>query len=98
MTAVTAVLRLTARDMPLQPSTAVISRALPTDLTTSSLWLADPLHEKTASVVETAAAKMIDVFREQGLSDYPSEFLEPHAYEILRGIQDPELRNMHVME
>ena len=60
--------------------------------------LCDPLHEKTASVVETAAAKMIEVFKIQGLSDYPSEFLEPHAYEILRGIQDPEIRNMHVME
>ena len=60
--------------------------------------LPDPLGEATAAVIEEAAAHMIGELAAQGLSDYPSEFLEPHAYEIMRRIEDPELRNMHVME
>ena len=60
--------------------------------------LTDPLNKNTAADIETAAAHMIDEIKAQALSDYPSEFLEPHAYEILARIEDPELRNMHVME
>ncbi len=60
--------------------------------------LADPLNEKTARTAETAAARMIGVLKNRGLSDFPSEFLEPHAREIMARIADPALRNMHVME
>ncbi len=60
--------------------------------------LADPLAETVAAQIEAAAARMISVLQAQGLSDHPSEFLEPHAYEIMARIEDPALRNMHVME
>ena len=60
--------------------------------------LADPLGQGTAAGVEAAAAKMIGVLRAQGLTDHPADYLEPHAYEILQRIEDPDLRNMHVME
>ena len=76
-------------------------RALPLlgeDIKKIERALSDPPGKATAAVIETAAANMIDVLKAQGLSDYPSDFLEPHAYEIQRRIEDPELRNMHVME
>lgn len=60
--------------------------------------LADPLGPETADGIESVAAALIAQFRERGLSDHPSEFLEPHAYEIAAKIQDPALRAMHIME
>ena len=76
-------------------------RALPklgADIEKIERALADPLGKATADLIEEAAAHMIEELTTQGLSDYPSEFLEPHAYEIMRSIKDTELRNMHVME
>ncbi len=60
--------------------------------------LTDPPGKETAEIIESAAAQMIKELTAQGLSDYPSEFLEPHAYEIMKRIEDPALRHMHVME
>ncbi len=60
--------------------------------------LASPLNETAAPEIERLAAAMIRVLRQQNLSDFPSEFLEPHANEVMRRIEDPALRNLHVME
>lgn len=76
-------------------------RALPKlgeDIKKIERALSDPPGKETAAVIETAAAHMIAELQAQGLSDHPSDFLEPHAYEIMKRIEDPELRNMHVME
>ena len=60
--------------------------------------LTDPLNAHTAEGIEQIAAMLIAELRQQQLSDYPSSFLEPHAYEIMAGITDQALRNMHVMD
>lgn len=56
-----------------------------------------PLNEKNASLAEDAAALITDELKKQGLSDYPSSFLEPHAYEVFGKIKDPELKARHIM-
>ena len=58
----------------------------------------DPLNEKNARRAEAAAAMIIDELKSRGLSDYPSEFLEPHAYEVFSKISSPGIRAMHIME
>ena len=60
--------------------------------------LADPLNESAPAEIEALAAAMIGALRAQGLTDHPSDFLEPHAHEIMARIEDPEVRGMHVME
>ena len=60
--------------------------------------LADPLNASVPVQVEALAAAMIAALRAQGLTDHPSEFLEPHAHEIMQRIVDPTVRMMHVME
>lgn len=60
--------------------------------------LTDPLNGRTAEEIERIAGMLAGELKEQQLSDYPARFLEPHAYEIMAGIEDPALRNMHVME
>ena len=56
-----------------------------------------PLRAGFKFIVQIAAA-LIAEFRRRGLSDHPSEFLEPHAYEIAAKIEDPALSAMHIME
>ena len=60
--------------------------------------LADPLAADVPTQIEAVAAALIAEFRRRGVSDHPSDFLEPHAYEIAAKIRDPALRAMHIME
>ena len=60
--------------------------------------LLEPPGEAGAARAEKIAAALIAEFRRRGLSDYPSDFLEPHAYEIAAKITDPALRRLHIME
>ncbi len=49
-------------------------------------------------VIEDISALLVNEFKSQGLSDSQSEELEVHAYSILKGIADGNLRNMHIMQ
>jgi len=60
--------------------------------------LIDPLNKNNAVMADAAAALIIKELKIQGLSDYPSDYLEPHAYEVMGRIEDPEIRGRHVME
>ena len=37
-------------------------------------------------------------YRKMGISDSASNELEAHAYAIIKGIENIELRNMHIMQ
>ena len=56
-----------------------------------------PPAEKEAEI-ERICGEIAARLRADGLSRNPSNFLEPHAYEIQRKIQDPALRQLHIME
>ena len=49
-------------------------------------------------IVEQIAHNICDTVRNQGLSDIQDNLLTAHAYEITKEIQDPNLRNMHIMD
>lgn len=51
-----------------------------------------------AGVAEDVCAAVIRVLRAQKLTDGSWDYLEPHAFEIMERISDPQLRSMHVME
>ena len=48
--------------------------------------------------VEAVAAAVIAELRAQGLSAGTWDFLEPHAYEVMRRIENGEIAALHVME
>ncbi len=48
--------------------------------------------------IESICSDFASYFRESGLSSSREVFLEPHAYEILEKIKDPEVRARHIME
>ncbi len=54
--------------------------------------------ERKNNIIEMTARRLIDSFREQGLSGIDGTDLEMHAYAIQNEIHDTELRNMHIME
>ena len=56
--------------------------------------LIDPEEEAAESV----CAAVIGRLRELELTDGGWDFLEPHAYEIMARIRDPEIAALHVME
>ncbi len=58
----------------------------------------EPMNAGAAEEIERLSAAMIAVLAAQGLTDHPAAFLEPHAHEIMRRIEDADLRNMHVMD
>lgn len=64
-----------------------------------SALLTDPLPpaEKEA-LIEQICGAIAAQLRTDGLSRSPSNFLEPHAYEIRQLIRDPALRQLHIME
>jgi len=41
---------------------------------------------------------VVEELRRQELSFAPNDYLEPHAYQVRRGIQDAELRALHIMQ
>ncbi len=49
-------------------------------------------------VIEDIAALMIKEFQHQGLTKATCGELEKHAYSILDGVKDGNLRNMHIMD
>ena len=51
-----------------------------------------------AAVIEEVSAGFIRRLREQGLTDGNWDYLEPHAYEVMERIENPEIRALHVME
>ncbi len=54
--------------------------------------------ETKQAVIEDIAMLLIGAFQEQGLTKAICGDLEKHAYSILDGVRDGELRNMHIME
>ena len=60
--------------------------------------LLHPPTDESAERIEKLAGVLIAEFRRRGLTDHPSEFLEPHAYELAAKITDPEIKAMHIME
>ena len=67
--------------------------------------LADPLAyllttgcvEDKNSVIEQVAAAVIEQVREQGLTAFCQDELEGHAYAVNNGIEDVNIRNLHVL-
>lgn len=48
--------------------------------------------------IERVCARIAAELRAQNLSDCTEAYLEPHAFSIMAGIRDRELRELHVME
>ena len=51
-----------------------------------------------AGVIEDVSAAVIKELRAQGLSHGNWDYLEPHAFEIMEHIVNPQIRALHVME
>ncbi len=49
-------------------------------------------------MIEDIAALLIDIYRDQGLTQATCGDLEKHAYSIQDSVRDATLRNMHIME
>jgi len=50
------------------------------------------------TLIEEIASDFIRVIQEQNLSNAAGNYLEPHAFAVLRGIGDQQLRAMHIMD
>lgn len=48
--------------------------------------------------IERVSAAVIEELRAQGLTDGGWDFLEPHAYAVMRRIRNPEIAALHIME
>ena len=48
--------------------------------------------------IEEICKEVIEELRKQGLTDSRDDFLEVHTWDIMKRIQDPWLRSLHVME
>lgn len=48
--------------------------------------------------IEKICQAVVGELRKQGLTDSRDAFLEAHTWEIMKRIQDPELKKCHVME
>ena len=56
------------------------------------------LREPDETEIERVSAAVIEELRAQGLTDGSWDFLEPHAYAVMRRIQNPEIAALHIME
>ena len=56
------------------------------------------LREPDEDTIERVSAAVIGELRAQSLTDGDWDFLEPHAYAVMRRIQNPEIAALHVME
>ena len=56
------------------------------------------LREPDEDTIERVSAVVIEELRAQGLTDGGWDFLEPHAYAVMRRIQNPEIAALHIME
>ncbi len=57
-----------------------------------------PNAKAKQDIIEDVAAVLIREYKNQGLTKATCFDLEKHAYSILDGVQDGNLRNMHIME
>lgn len=48
--------------------------------------------------IEQISTRVIRELKDQGLSDGDWDYLEPHAYRIMEGIQNREIQKLHVMQ
>ena len=55
-------------------------------------------QDRKVQCIERICALTIRALEAQGLTSLRDDFLEPHAWEIMKRIQDPVLRHCHVME
>ena len=55
------------------------------------------LAEEKYNVIEGICADVIDELIDQGLTEANCGDLEKHAYSVNDGIEDAELRNMHIL-
>ena len=51
-----------------------------------------------SALVDEVCRLVVEELRRQELSFAPNDYLEPHAYQVRRGIQDAELRALHIMQ
>ena len=58
------------------------------------MLLAAPDRER----IETISAAVIARLRREGMTEGAWDYLEPHAYQVMRRIRDPEIAALHVME
>ena len=56
------------------------------------------LCEPDEEMIERVSAAVVCELRAQELTDGTWDFLEPHAYAVMRRIRDPEIAALHVME
>ena len=56
------------------------------------------LREPDEDTIERVSAAVIEELRAQGLTDGGWDFLEPHAYAVMRRIRNPEIAALHIME
>ena len=65
----------------------------------TALLTAGTADADAAGAIDRICAGIVTALRAQGLSDDPEEvYLEPHAFAIMSGIRDREIRALHVME
>ena len=55
------------------------------------------MAEEKYNVIEGICADVIDELIDQGLTEANCGDLEKHAYSVNDGIEDAELRNMHIL-
>ena len=60
--------------------------------------LEEILRDPDAGKIERVSSAVITELRREGLSHSASDYLEPHAYEVMRRIRTPEIAALHVME
>ena len=56
------------------------------------------LEDPKIVLIESICQKAAKQLRFDGLSNNNSDFLDVHAYEVMNRIQDPAVKNKHVME
>ena len=56
------------------------------------------LREPDEDTIERVSAAVIEELRAQDLTDGGWDFLEPHAYAVMRRIKNPEIAALHIME
>ena len=54
--------------------------------------------ESAFGKVEKVSSKVINEMKKQGLTNGEWDYLEPHAYEVLKKVQNSELKSLHIMD
>ena len=88
---------LNRRHMPFYKWAFRAARELP-ELSELVPALEQLLRAPDEDTIERVSAAVIRELRAQGLTDGAWDFLEPHAYAVMRCIRSPEIAALHVME